>query len=452
MTARTARIALLLALVPTLVAGVVTVASLPRITRTHMVAYFDNSNGIFAGDDVVILGVKVGQIDTIEPQPQRAKISFWINNKYKVPADVNAVILSPKLITSRAIQLTPAYTGGPTLGDGAVIPQSRTAVPVEFDDLRQQLQKFAESLQPIHPGGVSPLGAFINTTAENLRGQGAQIRDTVLKLSQAVSALGDHSSDIFSTIKKLATLVSALHDSADLMRQLNTNLAAVTALLANDPDEVAHAVSDLNTAVSDVTAFLADNREALGTTSDKLASISQALTDSLDDVEQTLHSLPNVVSNFVNIYNPAQGAITGILAINNFANPISFLCGAIQAASRLNNEQSAKLCVQYLAPIIKNRQYNFLPLGMNPFVGVKARPNEVTYSEDWMRPDYVPPAANTPPAQAAAPPPPPDTNPGQRSPALPPVVSGPPLAAEATVQTDPSAGLPGMMMPPGASR
>lgn len=453
MTARTGSTALGLALVLILVAGAVTVASLPRATRNHLVAYFDNSNGIFAGDDVVILGVKVGQIDTIEPQPQRAKISFWINNKYKVPANVNAVILSPKLITSRAIQLTPAYTGGLALGDGAVIPQTRTAVPVEFDDLRQQLQKFAESLQPTDPGGVSPLGAFINTTAENLRGRGAQIRDTVLKLSQAVSALGDHSSDIFSTIKNLATLVSALHNSAGLMRQLNTNLAAVTALLANDPDEVAHAVTDLNTAAGDVTAFLAENREALGTTSDELASISKALTDSLDDVKQTLHSLPNVVSNFVNIYNPAQGAITGVLAINNFANPISFLCGAIQAASRLNNEQSAKLCVQYLAPIIKNRQYNFLPLGMNPFVGVKARPNEVTYSEDWMRPDYVPPAPNTsPPAQAAAPGPPPDTNPGQPLPAPPPVVSGPPLAAEATVQTDPGAGLHGMMTPPGSSR
>ena len=47
-----------------------------RSGRTHVVAYFDNSNGIFAGDDVVILGVTVGQIDKIEPQPQRAKITF----------------------------------------------------------------------------------------------------------------------------------------------------------------------------------------------------------------------------------------------------------------------------------------------------------------------------------------------------------------------------------------
>ncbi len=82
----------------------------------------------------------------------------------------------------------------------------------------------------------------------------------------------------------------------------------------------------------------------------------------------------------------------GAYAFNNFADPITFLCGAIQAASRMSAEQSAKLCVQYLAPIVKNRQYNFPPLAeKNLIVGATARPNEVTYSEDWLRPDYVPP-------------------------------------------------------------
>ena len=80
---------------------------------------------------------------------------------------------------------------------------------------------------------------------------------------------------------------------------------------------------------------------------------------------------PTTLQNYVNIYQPAQGAASGVLAINNFANPITFLCGAIQAASRLGAEQSAKLCVQYLAPIIKNRQYNFPPLGQNLFVGAQ---------------------------------------------------------------------------------
>ena len=125
--------------------------------------------------------------------------------------------------------------------------------------------------------------------------------------------------------------------------------------------------------------------------------MTQALTESLDDVKQFLHVAPNSFQNYVNVYEPAHGAASAILAVNNFANPISFLCGAVQAASRLNAEQSSKLCVQYLAPIMKNRQYNFPPIGQNLFIGATVRPNEITYSEEWMRPDYIPPQGRRPP-------------------------------------------------------
>lgn len=444
MTSRNTRIALAAVLVAALVGGAYLVINSTReIARTHVVAFFQNSNGLFVGDDVRIRGVNVGKIDAIEPQPTRVKITFWVDDSYQVPADAKAVILSPTLVTARAIQLTPPYRSGPTLADNTVIPEDRTAVPVEWDDFRGQLERLTKSLQPTEPGGVSTMGAFINTTADNLRGQGPAIRDTIIKLSQALSALGDHSEDTFASVKNLATLVSALQDSTTLMRQLNENLASVTGLMANDPDEVANAVQELNSVLGDVKSFVAENRDSIGTTSDKLASVSQALTDSLDDIKQLLHVAPTGISNLVNTYQPAQGTLSGVLAANNFSDPITFLCGAIQAASRLNAEQSSKLCVQYLAPIVKNRQYNFLPLGLNPIVGPAVRPNEITYSEDWMRPDYVPPQAIPPVGPATAP-------------AAPPVDSASPLAAEAplpeappTHHTDPAAGLPGMMLPSG---
>jgi phospholipid/cholesterol/gamma-HCH transport system substrate-binding protein len=438
-------------------------------SRTTVTAYFANSNGIYSGDEVRILGVAVGKIKSIEPQPQRAKITFWFESKYQVPHDAQAVILSPTLVTARFIQLTPAYTGGPQLKNNAVIPgagsgpgKDRTAVPVEWDDVRSQLNKLNQTLQPTEPGGVSTLGAFVTTVANNLRGQGGTIRDTVIKLSQALSILGDHSGDIFGTVKNLSVLVSALHDSTNLMRALNQNLAAVTGLLANDRNEVGAAVADLNTAVTDARSFIAEHREALGTTVDKLTDVTTALNNSLDDVKQALHVFPTGLSNFINIYQPAHSSVNGALSGNNFQNPIQFICGAIQAASRLNAEQSSKLCVQYLAPIVKNRQYNFLgPLGGNgppfpipipPFltfpVGALARPNEVTFSEDWMRPDYVPPApgaTGSPGPSGAAPPasPPPPGTPR----------SGNPFPAEGLPPSgnDPSAGLTGMMLPGGGS-
>lgn len=393
------------------------------ITNTY-VAYFANANGLYAGDEVRILGVAVGTVEAIEPQPQNIKVTFAVDARYPVPADVRAAVLSPSLVSARAIQLVPAYDGGPKLAAGATIPQERTAVPVEWDDFRAQLQKLTESLQPTTPGGPNAVGEFINSAAENLRGQGGTARDTVIKLSQAMSVLGDHSTDIFSTVRNLQMLVSALSSSSDLLAQFNVNLADVSTVLSNSPNEIANATAGLDAAVTDLRGFVAENRESLGTTVDRFSTITTALDQRRGDVKQILHIAPTVFQNFLNIYQPAQAAVTGIMALGNFANTVGFICGAVQAASRLNNEQSAKLCTQYLAPIVKNRQYNFLPIGGNPFVGATARPNEITYSENHLRPDFVP----------AAPPPPPD-----------PIGM---LAAEGpAVPTDPAAGLPGLMVP-----
>ncbi|OBJ39639.1 mammalian cell entry protein [Mycolicibacterium mucogenicum] len=410
--------------------GYFAVQAFQRESRNEVVGYFQNTNQLFKGDDVLIQGVPVGKVEKIEPGPEKVKVTFWVDDKYKVPAEAKAVILSPQLVTGRAIQLIPPYRGGPTLRGGAVIPLDRTAVPVEWDQVRTQLQRVADLLKPDQPGGVSTLGGFINTAADNLRGQGASIRESVIRLSQAVSILGDHSNDLFSTFKNLSILVSALQDSTGLLERLNTNLAEVTGLLADDPGKVGQALHDMSAVADDVRSFVADNKEAVGTASDKLASVSTAIVGSLDDIKQVLHVAPTALADLNNIYEPAVGSLTGVLAVNNFANPVSFICGAIQAASRLGADQSSKLCAQYLAPIVKNRQYNFPPLGENLFVGTQARPNEVTYSEDWMRPDYVPPSRPAAPvAQQAA--------------------AAPAPAAPQTVATDANAGLAGMMTPPG---
>ncbi|AFC53422.1 virulence factor Mce [Mycobacterium paraintracellulare] len=376
-------------------------------------AYFAEANGLFVGDEVRILGVAVGIIDKIEPQPTSSKVTFSVDKQYSVPADARAAILSPSLVTSRAIQLVPAYSGGPKLSDGASIPLSRTAVPVEWDDFRRQLEKLTDALQPASPGGVNSVGELIDSAADNVRGQGDTARDTVIKLSQAISTLGDHADDIFSTVRNLQLLVSALYSSSDLLASFNQNMAGVTTLLSNTPNEVGSALKSLDGALTDVRDFVSENREAMGVTVDRLGSITTALNDSRGDIKQILHIAPTVFQNFLNIYQPAQSAMTGILALNNFADIPQFICSSIEAASRARLARVSKLCLQYLNPIIKNRIYNYIPAGINPFVGTQARPSEITYSEDWLRPGYTPPPppdAPSPPEQpppADQPPPPP---------------------------------------------
>jgi phospholipid/cholesterol/gamma-HCH transport system substrate-binding protein len=323
-------------------------------------------------------------------------------------------------------------------------------VPVEWDDFRKQLEKLTDALQPTSPGGVNSVGELIDSAADNVRGKGDTARDTVLKLSEAISVLGDHADDIFSTVRNLQLLVSALYSSSDLLVSFNQNLASVTTLLTNTPNEIANAVKSLDGALTDLRDFLAENREATGVTFDRLSSITTALNDSRGDIKQILHIAPSVFQNFLNIYQPAQSAMTGIIALNNFADIPQWICSAIEAASRARLSRVSKLCLEYLNPIIKNRIYNYIPAGLNPFVGTQARPNEITYSEDWLRPGYRPPQAPQtpdapPPADGSQPAPPQQPAPGDQP------LPGEPPAPPPNALTDATQVLQNLMLPVGAS-
>ena len=94
------------------------------------------------------MGVRVGAIDKIEPTGDKMRVTLHYSNKYKVPANATASILNPSLVASRTIQLTPPYTDGPVLKDGAVIPIERTQVPVEWDQLRDSINGILRQLGP----------------------------------------------------------------------------------------------------------------------------------------------------------------------------------------------------------------------------------------------------------------------------------------------------------------
>src|SRR6202047_1559113 len=78
-----------------------------KLTNNTVVAYFPETNALYAGDKVVIMGIRVGAIDKIEPFGDKMKVTFHYANKYKVPANAQAMILNPTLVASRSILLEP---------------------------------------------------------------------------------------------------------------------------------------------------------------------------------------------------------------------------------------------------------------------------------------------------------------------------------------------------------
>ena len=76
------------------------------------------------------------------------------------------------------MQLTPAYTGGPALADGADLPVSRTAVPLELDDVYRALDEFNRALGPAGANRTGALTDLVATGAANLNGNGADLGAT----------------------------------------------------------------------------------------------------------------------------------------------------------------------------------------------------------------------------------------------------------------------------------
>src|SRR6202042_3383191 len=112
-------------------------------------AYFPSATAIYPDDQVRVSGVKVGTIKSIEPQGTKAKMTLHVDHDVPVPADAKAVIVAQNLVAARYVQLAPAYrNSGPKMADGAVIGVDRTAVPVEWDEVKNQLMKLATDLGP----------------------------------------------------------------------------------------------------------------------------------------------------------------------------------------------------------------------------------------------------------------------------------------------------------------
>ncbi len=363
-----------------------------KATQTNVSALFDNTLAVYPGDRVQIMGVKVGAIDSIEPAGDRMKVNFHYDSKYKVPADAIASVLNPTVVASRVLQLDPPYTQGPVLADNAVIPLERTRVPVEWDDIRQQLDKLVKELGPEggsgKPGDKGALGNIVDSLADAMNGKGKDINATFKALSDAVATLNEGRGDLFATTKSLAVFVNALHQSDQQFVALNNNLAQFTGLLTNSDQEVANAVQEIDKLLKTAHQFVNDNGSLLSKDINNLADVTNALMqpDARNGLETALHVYPTLSANVNQIYHPTHGAIVAIPAVANWANPMQFLCSAIQAGSRLGYQDSAELCAEYLAPILDATKFNSPPFGVNQFSTAETLPKYVAYSEERLRP------------------------------------------------------------------
>src|SRR5690606_10466164 len=116
-----------------------------------------------------------------------------------------AAVISPSIVGDRFIQLTPAWTSGPELADGARLGLDRTATPLELDEIFGSLNDLTVALGPDganrpDASGTGALTRLLDSTARNFGGQGAQFNATLKNLGKLTQTLADNKDDLFGTV------------------------------------------------------------------------------------------------------------------------------------------------------------------------------------------------------------------------------------------------------------
>lgn len=377
-------------------------------------AYFTTTTAIYPGDEVRVSGVKVGNIRSIQPQGTTAKMILDVDRSVPIPADAKAVIVAENLISARYVQLAPAYRdSGPTMGDGAVIPVDRTAVPVEWDEVKTQLMRLATDLGPKSGVSGTSVGRFIDSAANALEGNGDKLRQTLTQLSGVGRILANGSGNIVDIIKNLQTFVTALRDSNTQIVQFNDRLATLTGVVNDSRSELDATLTDLSTAVGEVQRFIAGTRDQTSEQIARLADVTQVLVDKHMALENILHTSPNALGNFFNDYNADTGTIVGGFGIMDFANPTASGllvplpvpgCTQTAAIENITSVESGKLCALFIGPGLRLLNFNNLPFPINIFLQKSVDPSNVLYTEERLAPGGEGPKPGppeTPPAVSA---------------------------------------------------
>lgn len=398
-----------------------------------LTAYFTKATAIYPGDTVQVAGVTIGRIDAIDPDGTRTKMTMTVDRDVPIPADVQAIIVSQNLVAARYVELTPPYSpgDGPLLPDGGQIPIDRTAVPVEWDQVKDQLMRLATDLGPSADAPPS-ISRFIDSAATALEGNGPKLREVITQLSGVTRVLAEGSGDIIDIIANLQTFVTALRDSNTQIVQFQDRFATLTGVLDESRSDLDAAVTTLSEAVTEVQRFIAGSRNQTSEQVQRLANVTQILVDHRTDLENVLHVAPNAVANAYNIWNPNSGDVNGSFVFTNFANPVQFICGAIGAVENTTAPETAKLCAQYLGPGLDLLNFNGLPFPVNPFLAPAYAPDNMIYTDPKLAPGGTgasPTAPEQPPTLSAYPPANPTSLPGlllpSAAPAAPPPTPGP---------------------------
>lgn len=230
-------------------------------------------NQMRVGADVKIRGVLVGEVRTITAGNDAAELELALRPEKAelVPAGVSARLVPKTLFGERYVALQLPPEPGEPIEAGAVISQDRSKSAIEMERVLNNVLPLLRSVQP------QKLSSTLNAVSTAIDGRGAQLGDTLVKLSNYLGELNPSLPDLKADIAALADVSETYHQAAPDFLKALADLTTTSQTIVEKQGQLYDLFTGLTTASLDLGRFLEVNKENLIDLSDTALPVVQLL-------------------------------------------------------------------------------------------------------------------------------------------------------------------------------
>ncbi|TFV76933.1 MCE family protein [Blastococcus sp. CT_GayMR19] len=257
----------------------------------EVAADFRDSGGIFVNAEVTNRGVAVGRVTDMVLVDDGVRVVLTIEpGAEPIPADAEAVVATRSAVGEQYVDLRPQSDDGPFLEDGAVIPQSRTDIPVPVEQMLLNIDGLVGSLDQENLRiVVDELGRAFEGSGDDL---GRLIDNGDLLLARAEESLPQ----TLELITDGQTVLDTQVASRSAIRQWAADLRLVSDTFVELDPELRGILVDAPDAGEAMEDLVERAGPGLGSLVRNLDVLNRVQIPRLDGIEQLLVTFPDVVS------------------------------------------------------------------------------------------------------------------------------------------------------------
>jgi phospholipid/cholesterol/gamma-HCH transport system substrate-binding protein len=248
------------------------------------------TGGLYRFSNVTYRGVQVGKVTAVALTSNGAKATLSLGTSPKIPANLEAKVLSVSAVGEQYVDLQPRTDSAPYLHNGSVIAMRDTTIPQAVGPMLDQLSALVRSLPK------NKIGQLLDESFQAFNGAGydfGSLADSASRISADANSVADRTRTL---IEDSGPLLDAQAQTTDSIRTWAHSLAGISDVLTTDDSKVRTILETGPGALDEASRLFEQIKPTLPVLLANLTTIGQIGVTYHPSLEQILVLLPASVA------------------------------------------------------------------------------------------------------------------------------------------------------------